>query len=100
MSIERVDMLLSVQRALLGAIGASLRAIAVRYTEISVTLIVLADNEWEPEQQDALEVALTEIVADFPQIESVGLLRKPSDWRGDGAPLEWVYKTLDLRGLG
>lgn len=96
MAIERPDMLLSVQRALLGAIGPSLRAIAVQWTQTSVTLIALADNDWEPEQHDALDVALTEIVADFPEIDSVGLLRKPTEWRGNGEPLEWVYERLEI----
>ena len=90
MSIERADMLLSVQGALLGAIGPSLHAIAVQWTDTSVTLIALADNELDPDQQEALEVALTEILADFPAIDSVGLLRKPTKRLGDGAPVDRI----------
>ena len=49
---------------------------------------------------DPLDVALTEIVADFPQIDSVDLLRKPTDWRGHGESFAWVYWRFDLPASG
>jgi len=62
----RVRVLLSVQRALLGHIGTTVRAIMCRWTEGEIHLRAVFDGEINDEDADAISEAETEVIADFP----------------------------------
>jgi len=62
----RARVLLSVQRALLGQIGAAVRAIMCRWTENEIYVRVVLDGEISDRDAEAISEAETEVIADFP----------------------------------
>ena len=69
-AIDRTRLLLSVQQALVGAIGVNILAICVKTNATNVELIVFSDDNLSLDQLEALDIATTEIVADFgPDIQ-------------------------------
>lgn len=62
--INRTKLLLSVQRALLGAISSSVLAICVNVTD-TIELLVFAQGELPTEEREALDMSATEITGDF-----------------------------------
>jgi hypothetical protein len=73
LGIDRSNLLLSVQRALLGAIGTEVLAICVDANPNSIELTVFAEGCLPKDQQEALDVAETEIWADFSPAVSVNV---------------------------
>jgi hypothetical protein len=91
MQIERARLLLSVQRALLGAIGESVQAICVDWDERRIMMTAFSAGELTDDEREALEVAATEVVADFPvgavvDVEVVEGAEEPFKAKG-----EWVF---------
>ena len=66
----RVTVLLSAQRALLGAITPNVRGVTVAYNNQQLTLRAYYDKDPLEEEKELLDFALGEMVADFyPSIE-------------------------------
>lgn len=61
----RIRVLLSVQRALLGHIGTSVRAIVCRWTKDEIHVRIVFDGEINDDNAEAMSEAETEVVADF-----------------------------------
>ena len=94
MQIDRQQLLLAVQRALLGAIGSTILAICVNSNEDGVELIVFTEGQAPDDQLEALEIAATEISADFlppvaVSVRTVVDVMKPV--KADGV---WVFLRL------
>jgi hypothetical protein len=88
---------LSAQRAMLGAISPAVRVIKVAPDGPVITFTVIAGRELAEAELDALSVAATEIVADFPGyrireeiVVSTGPL--PSE---DVLAAGWVYQRAE-----
>ncbi len=62
----RVKVLLITQRALLGHIGPAVRRIFCRWTESEIHVRVVLDGEISGIDAEAMSVAETEVIADFP----------------------------------
>ena len=62
----RVRVLLSLQRALLGAIVPSIRGITCSYDDSEIKILCLFDGEYSDDDKEILECVSTEVVADFP----------------------------------
>jgi hypothetical protein len=63
---HEVFLRLSAQRALLGAIGPNVVAVAVSYRGQQIVFQAWVDTNASPDQREDLDVAATEIIADFP----------------------------------
>ncbi|QKD02640.1 hypothetical protein [Mesorhizobium loti] len=90
----RAKLLLSVQRALLGAVSPRLRAVTCGWEGFEITLRFVFDGEVaDPDLEDAGIVA-TEVAADFPAPwtvdEEIARLDHPDDLRR-GALALWAY---------
>lgn len=62
----RVRLLLSVQRALLGAVPPSLRLVTCDLVSSEIRLCFVLDGPIRPEEEDRIRDAATEVIADFP----------------------------------
>jgi hypothetical protein len=63
---QNVRLRLSAQRALLGAVGPSVRAVSVSYMDASIVFQAFVDPEATDLERDALDDAATDVIADFP----------------------------------
>jgi hypothetical protein len=61
----RADLLLSLQRALVGAVPASLRAVTCDWDETKITLRYIFDGPANPYEVDALLAVGAEVASDF-----------------------------------
>jgi hypothetical protein len=68
-----MHLLLSAQRALLGHVGNSVLAIAIQALESQIELTAYAENRITDDEKEALDMALTEVLADFPTVNAVEL---------------------------
>lgn len=59
-------MKVSAQRALLGAIYPDVRLVKVRRNKNVITFTAICDNPFSEQTREALSIAATEIIADFP----------------------------------
>jgi hypothetical protein len=62
---DRATILLSVQRALLGAVPASLRAVACGADRSTIKIKFIFDGDIDPADYEAAQIVSTEVVADF-----------------------------------
>lgn len=62
----RGRVLLSVQRALLGHIGIAVRAITCRWTQDEIVVRAIFEGDASEDDIEAISVAETEVMADFP----------------------------------
>jgi hypothetical protein len=66
----RQMVLLSIQRALLGAITPNMRAITTEYSEKQVHIKVYIDGQIENDEENEFdEDVITQIIADFPNFD-------------------------------
>jgi hypothetical protein len=65
---DRATLLLSVQRALLGVVPASLRAVFCELDGSRILLRFVFDGEIDPDDRENMQVVGTEVVADFPAV--------------------------------
>ncbi len=63
---RRISILLSIQRALLGAITPRLRAVSVTWDKNSMVLYFFYDGPISEYDQEESECAATEVLSDFP----------------------------------
>ena len=62
----RAELLLSLQRALVGAVPASLRAVTRDSTETSITLRYVFDGPIDYDDEESMRVVGAEVASDFP----------------------------------
>ncbi|HEX8201392.1 MAG TPA: hypothetical protein VF590_12970 [Isosphaeraceae bacterium] len=91
---RRIQVLLSVNRALLGEVPPSLRGVTVAWDEHSIEVVAYFDGEIAVEDRESMECVLTEVIADFsPDPEAqyrLDCLRRDAPARME--PLRaWVY---------
>jgi len=94
MQSDRQGLLLSMQRALLGAIGRSVQAICVNWDENRVVMTAFIEGELPDDEREALEIAATEVAADFPfalLVEVVVFEHAAQPFRANGL---WVFVRL------
>lgn len=72
MIIDRVDLLLSTQRGLLGNVFPKLRAVCVNSTENLVFVCFYCDGEISEEEIEHCESTLDDIIADFCNLAKEG----------------------------
>ncbi len=68
---RRCDVLLAFQRALLGEVTPSLRAVTVRYDETSIHFEAFIDGEIHDEEREAMSLVETEVMAEFPSTHTI-----------------------------
>lgn len=61
----RISVLLSIQRALLGAITPNIRGIACAWNKSKITIYCYFDGEITEEDEDSMDCVATEVIADF-----------------------------------
>lgn len=88
---------LSAQRALRGVISPEVRLIKVRRDGAQIVFTTITDRPLTSELREALEVASTEIVADFPncRIEDRFLVSTAPLPREDVLAEGWVYERAE-----
>ena len=97
MDIVEPELRLSAQRALLGAIHPSIRLIKIRRQGSSIRLTIVAAAQLDAEAAEALSIAATEIIADFPtcQIEERLLVTTEVLPNENILTEGWVYQRLE-----
>jgi len=68
---RRTEVLLSLQRALLGEVTANLRAVTVRYDDNSIHFEAYFDGAPNDEEREGMSLVETEVMADFPSTHEV-----------------------------
>jgi hypothetical protein len=68
---DRATLLLSVQRALLGVVPASLRAVFCERDGTRILLRFVFDGDVGPEQRDDMQIVGSEVVSDFPDVTRI-----------------------------
>jgi hypothetical protein len=97
LDIIEPELRLSAQRALLGAIHPSIRLVKIKREGSNIRLTVVAVAQLDDEAAEAVSVAATEIVADFPtcQIEARVLVTTEALPDEDILTEGWVYQRLE-----
>ncbi len=99
--LDRVSAILSMGRALLGAVSPALRAAKIAWDEEAVHLYFYYDGEISEEDHESAECVATEVITDFPEYElEIDILRwdypKPIPQEG----LETVYHRREQKPPG
>jgi hypothetical protein len=71
MKVVPTDLRLSAQRALLGAIFPELRLVKVKRVDSTILFTAIADRPLSDGAVEALSIAATEIIADFPDCDRI-----------------------------
>ena len=90
----RKRLLLSIQRALLDKIPCSLRGVTVGWDKSEIIINCFFDGEISESDRELMEVAATEVIADFPSSYTISLdcFRKDAPEKIYPYTLkEWVY---------
>jgi hypothetical protein len=94
----RVNLLLALQSALLGAVPASLRAVTCDWEQTEIRLRFIFDGEITPGDAEAAQITGTEVVASFLApwtiVEEVVRLDVPADLEVNALPL-WAYRRAE-----
>ncbi|QPC91860.1 hypothetical protein [Mesorhizobium sp. INR15] len=95
----RAKLLLSVQRALLGAVSPNLRAVTCGWHEVEIKLRFVFDGEIAEENFEDAGVVASEVAADFPAPwtvdEDIVRLDCPQDLRLTALTL-WAYLRKEV----
>jgi hypothetical protein len=65
MNVSRLDVMLSVQRALLGYVRPNLRGVCVKFTDITIDLEFYLDDYATEKDEDLLSTVVMYVEADF-----------------------------------
>ncbi|MDR3470333.1 MAG: hypothetical protein P4M09_01345 [Devosia sp.] len=98
MTPSRAALLLSTQRALLGAVGPSWRAVWVGLSDNVFHFHAVIDEQANEEDREASRTATSELCADFPQIGSVWALDEEPWIARQSEPVPYAEK-LELAFL-
>jgi hypothetical protein len=95
-----VNLRLSAQRALLGAIHPEVRMIKVREDAGRIVLTAICDSPFSDDALDAITTAAAEIAADFPECEvDENILGSNDQLPEDDVLAEgWVFQRAVLNG--
>jgi hypothetical protein len=95
-------LLLSVQRALLGAVSPALRAVTAETRATEVRLRFVFDGPIDEGDLEAARIAGTEVIADYPSPwiinDEMVRLDHPADVR-EGALQHWVYLRKEATAI-
>lgn len=69
--LRKCDVLLSLQRALLGEVSPNLRAVTVHFTDASIHFEAFYDGEPHEEDRESMLLVETEVMAEFPSSHAV-----------------------------
>jgi len=99
--VDRIQVLLSLQRALWGEVFPALRAVTVEYSEASVKFVAYVDGPLEDTDADSLSAISAEVSADFlPGVDiDYEVVRRDSPMRIDDGRL-LVYRRREVSGGG
>jgi len=91
-------LLLSAQRALLGAIDADVRLISVRRDDAMITMTTVSARPLSDAAAEALSIAATEIIADFPDcaIREQFVVSDVVPFQRDGVGEYRVFQRLEV----
>ena len=81
---------LSAQQSLLGALPASIVGIAVLLRHGTLTMTAFSEDEMSSDDRETLDVALTEVAADFPEVSHANLVPRVANTGLLDAEGEWV----------
>lgn len=99
----RVQLLLSLQRALLGSVPASLRSVTCGWEGTTIKLQFLFDGAISEDDEEDAWIVGSEVIADFPSpwtiSEDIARLDYPADLRGRTLPLR-AYARKEGGGVG
>jgi hypothetical protein len=99
----RIQLLLSVQRALLDAVPATLRAVTCGWAGTEITLQFLFDGSISEDDEESMRMAGTEVIADFPapwtMAEEIVRFDYPGDLHSRTLPL-WAYARKEKTSEG
>jgi len=91
---KQADLLLSVQRALLGAVSSSLRAVACAWHDEQIILRFVFDGSISDADEESMHIVASEVIADFhaPATIDEQIIRSdyPSNLN-DHALESWAY---------
>ncbi|MGJ4947825.1 hypothetical protein [Bradyrhizobium sp. HKCCYLS20291] len=66
--LERSSILVSVNRALLGEVSASLREVRYALSDGNIDIFCVFDGEISEDDQESMSCVATEVMADFPDV--------------------------------
>ncbi|QKC95777.1 hypothetical protein [Mesorhizobium sp. NZP2298] len=94
----QAKLLLSVQRALLGAVSRRLRAVTCAWEGVEITLRFVFDGEPTDQDSEDAGIVAAEVAADFPAPwtvdEDIARLDYPDDLR-PGALALWAFRRKE-----
>jgi hypothetical protein len=92
-------LLLSAQRALLGAIDAGVRLISVRRDGATITMTTVSARPLNDDAAEALSIAAAEIIADFPDcvIQEQFVVGEVVPFQRDSVGEYRVFQRLEAR---
>jgi hypothetical protein len=99
--IERSAVLLSLQRALLGAVPSSLRGVTCGWDDQRITLRFIFDGPIHEDDEQEMYVVGAEVVADFKALVSIDeqVIRVDSPEKLTGYALQaWAYMRREPNG--
>ena len=99
----RVQLLLSVQRAMLDAVPATLRSVTCGWAGTEIKLQFLFDGSISEDDEKSMRMVGSEVIADFPSpwtiTEQVARFDYPNDLRSLVLPL-WAYARKERTSEG
>jgi len=69
--VRKCEVLLSLQRALLGEVSCNLRAVTVKFTETTIHFVAIYDGEPREEDRESMLLVETEVMADFSSSHAI-----------------------------
>lgn len=96
--LRRARVLLSVQRALLGAVTPPLRGVAVAWDDAAVEIVCYFDGPISKQSHELMSEVQTEVLADLAEGEDVRLTCEQRDAPAELEPMgTWVYRRHEIR---
>jgi len=98
MSVVTPELMLSAQRALLGAIYPEIRLVKVKLDGSTIAMTTIADTGVSEAASEALSIAASEIIADFPACDRITEQLVISDTelpKEDILAEGWVYQRAE-----
>ena len=92
-------LLLSAQRALLGNVGPNVLAVYVAWSDDQLRFHAYVDEDATADEREALSVAATEMIADFPDVADIDEMTFSAvDRSGPGCSGgHWAFLRLDVQ---
>jgi hypothetical protein len=91
----RANVLLSIQRALLGVISSKLRGVTVAWSSVSIDILCFFDGPISDDDKDAMQEVETEVMADFVDHEVSLNIERHDAPKPMSLLREWVYRRRE-----